>query len=109
MTKLLPLFAAALLATAGMASASNTFGLNEVQSSGTLIQLGTVVANGDGIVEVYEYQRAQQGRLLGADAVRAGANTNVRVPVGSTTANRLLVVLKIDGDVVAQQVVRTDN
>ena len=76
MTKLLPLFAAALFATAGMASASNTFGLNDVQTSGRLIEFGTVVANGDGVVELYEYQGAQQGRFLGSDVVHAGANTD---------------------------------
>jgi hypothetical protein len=109
MTKLLPLFAAALIATAGMASASNTFGLNEVQSSGKLIEFGTVVATGDGVVELYEYQGAQQGRLLGSDTVRAGANRDVRVSVGVTAANNFLAVLKIDGDVVAQQIVRIDD
>ena len=109
MTKLLPLFAAALFATAGMASASNTFGLNEVQTSGSLIEFGTVVATGDGVVELYEYQGAQQGRLLGTDAVRAGVNRDVRVSVGVTAANNFLAVLKVDGDVVAQQVVRISD
>jgi hypothetical protein len=109
MTKLLPLFAAALFATAGMASASNTFGLNEVQSSDNLVEFGTVVANGDGVVEVYEYHGAQQGRLLGYDAVHAGANTDVKISVGPTAASNFLAVLKINGDVVAQQVVRTSD
>src|SRR5688572_28308959 len=108
MTKLLPLFAAALFVTAGMASASNTFGLNEVQSSGKLIEFGTVVATGDGVVELYEYQGTQRGRILGTDVVHAGASTVVRLSVGVTAASRLLAVLKVDGDVVAQQVVRSD-
>ena len=109
MTKFLPLLAAALVATAGAASASNTFGLNEVQTSGHLIELGTVVADGNGVVEVYEYQAAQQGRLLGSDAVHAGANSDVKVSLGSTAVNNFLAVLTVDGQVVAQQVVRTDN
>ena len=99
----------ALFATAGMASASNTFGLNEVQTSGKLIEFGTVVANGDGVVELYEYQGAHQGRLLGSDAVRAGVNRDVRVSVGVTAANNFLAVLKVDGQVVAQQVVRISD
>ena len=109
MTKLLPLFAAALIATAGIASASDSFGLNEVHSSGKLIEFGTVVATSDGVVELYEYQGAQQGRLLGSDAVHAGANRDVRVSVGVTAANNFLAVLKVDGQVVAQQVIRTSD
>ena len=109
MTKLLSLVAAALVATTGAAMASNTFGLNEVQTSDHLIELGTVVATGNGVIEVYEYQAAQQGRLLGSDAVHAGANTNVKVSLGSTAADNFLAVLTVDGQAVAQQVVHIDN
>ena len=109
MTKLLPLVAAALFATAGMASASNTLGFNVGRVSGNSVEFSNVVANGNGSVELYEYQGAQQGRLLGSDAVHAGANRDVRVPVGVTAANNFLAVLKVDGDVVAQQVVRISD
>jgi len=109
MIKLLPLLAAALVATSGAASASSRFSLNEVQDSSSLIELGTVVADGDGVVELYEYHGAQAGRLLGQEAVKAGANSDVKVPVGTTFANDLLAVIKVDGQVVAEQVVRLGN
>lgn len=109
MTKLLPLLAAALVATAGAASASNTFGLSNVQSSDTLIELGTVVASGNGVVEVYDYHAGQEGRLLGSDAVHAGANSDVKVSLATSYTNNVLAVLKVDGQPVAQQVVRIDN
>jgi hypothetical protein len=109
MTKLLPLLAAALFATAGMASASNTLGFNVGRASGNSVEFSNVVANGNGTVALYEYQGAQQGRLLDTDTVRAGANTDVKVSVNGSVANSFLAVLTVDGQVVAQQVVRADN
>ncbi|WP_210528410.1 hypothetical protein [Rubellimicrobium arenae] len=106
MTKLLPLLAAAFVATAGVASASSYFGFNEVQSSSNLIQLGTVVSSGAGVVEVYDYRTGQEGRLLGSRTVRAGANTDVKISLAPAYTRDVLAVLKVDGDVVAQQVVR---
>ncbi len=103
------LLAAALVASAGAASASNTFGLNRVQTSGNSVEFSTVVADGNGVVEVYEYHAAQEGRLLGSDAVHAGANTDVRVFLDATAANDFLAVLKVHGQVVAEQVLRTDR
>ena len=109
MTKLLPLLAAALVATAGAASASNTLGINVGHASGNSVEFSTVVANGNGAVELYEYQGAQQGRLLDTDAIHAGVNTDVKVSVDGSVANSFLAVLTVDGQVVAQQVVRADN
>lgn len=109
MTKLLPSLAISLLLTTGVASASNTFGLTEVQGSQTLIQLGTVVAGGQGLVEVYDYHAGQEGRLLGSKAVQAGANSDVKVSLRPSTTDRVLAVLVVDGQVVARQVVRIDN
>jgi len=109
MTKLPLLLAAALIATAGAASANDGFGLNNVQSSDTLIEFGTVVASGNGVVEVYDFRAGQEGRLLGSDAVHAGANRDVKVSLAASYTDRVLAVLKVDGQAVAQQVVRIDN
>ena len=103
------LLAAALVATTGAASASNTLGFNVGRASGNSVEFSNVVASGNGTVELYEYQGAQQGRLLDTDAIHAGANPDVKVSVNGSVANSFLAVLTVDGQVVAQQVVRADN
>ncbi|HVG46856.1 MAG TPA: hypothetical protein VM899_01770 [Rubellimicrobium sp.] len=105
MTKILTALATALVLTAGAASA-NTFGLSEVQSSDTLLNLGTVVADGAGVVEIYDRWAGQQGQLLGAETVRAGANRDLRVPLRFAPHGDVVALLKVDGQVVAQQVIR---
>ncbi|TNC60904.1 hypothetical protein [Rubellimicrobium roseum] len=111
MTKLLSSLAIGLLlgAGAGAASASNTFGLSEVQGSQTLIQLGTVVAGDNGLVEVYDYHAGREGRLLGSKVVRAGANTDVKVSLTPSSTDKVVAVLLVDGQAVARQVIRIDN
>ena len=105
MTKLFAALATALALTSGAASA-NTLGLNEVQGSSTLLDLGTVVADGTGVVEVYDHWGGQQGLLLGTEAVRAGANSDVRIPLRFAPHGDVVALLKVDGQVVAQQVIR---
>ena len=105
MAKFIPALALALVLAAGAASA-NTLGLNEVQGSDTLLRIGTVVAEDTGVVEVYDLWAGQQGQLLGAEAVREGANSNVRVPLRFAPHGNVVAVLKVDGEVVAQQVIR---
>jgi len=105
MTKLLSVLATTLALAAGAASA-NTLGFNEVQGSNTLIDLGTVVSDGTGVVEVYDNWGGQQGLLLGSEAVRAGANSDVRVPLRFAPHGDVVALLKVDGEIVAQQVIR---
>lgn len=108
MTKLLSVFATALLASAGMASA-NGFSLNAVQDSDESVEFASVFAGAAGVVEVYDFHTAEQGRLLGSEAVHAGANPDVRVSLGVTSADNLLAVLKVNGQVVDQQVLRLED
>jgi len=105
MTKLIAALAATLALAAGAASA-NTLGINEVQGSNTLLTLGTVVADDSGVVEVYDLWAGQQGALLGAEAVRAGANSDVRIPLRFAPHGDVVALLKVDGETVAQQVIR---
>jgi hypothetical protein len=109
MTKLLPILAAALAVTAGAASAGNTFGFNHMQDSNSLIELNSVVADSNGVVEVYDYHAGQEGRLLGSKPVRAGANSDVKIALAPSLSDDVLAVLMINGQAVAQQVVRIDN
>ena len=105
MTKIFAALATALVLSAGAASA-NTFGLSEVQGSPTLLSIGTIVSDGAGVVEVYDRWAGQQGQLLGTEAVRAGANSDVRIPLRFAPHGDVVAVLKVDGEVVAQQVIR---
>ncbi|WP_210529516.1 hypothetical protein [Rubellimicrobium arenae] len=109
MTKLLPSLAISILLGAGAASASNTFALSEVQGSQTLIELGTVVAGDHGRVAIHDYHAGQKGRLLGSAAVRAGANSDVKVSLTPSTTDKVLAVLLVDGQAVAQQIIRIHN
>ena len=43
------------------------------------------------------------------DAIHAGANPDVKVSADGSVANSFLAVLTVDGQVVAQQVVRADD
>jgi hypothetical protein len=105
MTKLFSVLATTLALAAG-ASSANTLGFNEVQDSTTLIDLGTIVADGTGVVEVYDNWGDRQGQLLGSETVRPGANSDVRVPLRFAPHGDVVALLKVDGEVVAQQVIR---
>ena len=94
------LIVAALAATASTASASNYFGIGENRNSGPTLEVGLVRAEAAGVVNVYNYTKGVQGALLGTQAVRAGANTDVRIDVGHSTAYNVLAVLEINGQAV---------
>ena len=51
-------------------------------------------------VNVYNYSKGVQGALLGTQTVNAGANTDVRINVGTNNAYNVLAVLEIDGQAV---------
>ena len=99
------LFALLLTGAVAMASGAqadnNTFGFGERLDRKSTLDLGIVRAEADGIVEIYDYNRAQQGRLLGTTRVRGGANYDVRVNVRTRPINDVLAVLKVGGRVVA--------
>ena len=99
--KMIALAAAAVAATAGAAQADNYFSYGEVLEAGTTLDLGTVRAAGDGVVEIYNFQGGEQGALLGSTMVSAGANKDVRVNVGIDPRWDVLAVLKVNGQTVA--------
>ncbi|MBM1220787.1 hypothetical protein JQU17_15640 [Ponticoccus sp. SC2-23] len=100
--------AAAVIAafTATIASANvNYFSvLTDLDSANTL-DLGTVRAAGDGVVEIYNYRAGQQRELLGSTMVNSGANQDVRVSVQVAPRWDVLAVLKVNGQIVDSQVI----
>ena len=100
--KSIALAAATVAATASAASADNYFGFKGVLDAGSALELGLVRAEGDGIVEVYDYRLGEPGALLGTEMVNAGANSDVRVKVGIAPRNDVIALLKVDGEVVAE-------
>ena len=59
-------------------------------------------AEGAGVVEIYDFSKGEVGRLLGTEAVNAGANADVRVNVGVGPSQDVIALLKVDGQTVAQ-------
>jgi len=97
--------AAMILAAAGTSVAaatnSNFFALHSAATSAKSIDLGTVVASGDGTIEVYTYHAGVQGDLLGTADVHYGTNQNVSVSLDMAPTTDVIAVLKVGGSVVA--------
>ncbi len=101
--KSIALVAATIAATASFASADSYFEFGENLESSSVLDLGLVRAEGAGVVEIYDFATGQVGELLGTETVNAGANTDVRVNVGSRPKQDVIAILKVDGQAVAQR------
>ena len=62
-----------------------------------------VRAEGAGVVEIYDFATGEVGVLLGTETVNAGANSDVRVNVGSRPKQDVIAILKVDGQAVAER------
>ena len=91
------LVAAALVSTASIASANNSFNVGSTLKDSSVLDLGLVRSEANGVVNVYDFGTGVQGALLGSEAVHAGANTDVRVDVTGSQATRAIAVLEING------------
>ena len=95
---------AAIVASASIAFADTNNISNFVmeQNRGGQVELGTVTATGDGVVEVYSFHKGVVGALIGSKAVKAGANldVDVNIPRPETDA---VAFLKVNGEVVDTQ------
>ena len=100
--KSIALAAAAVAALGSTASAESYFELGENLDAGTILELGLVRSDADGIVEIYTSDAGDLGTLIGTKAVHAGANSDVRVNVGSAPQKDVIALLKVNGQVVAQ-------
>ncbi|MEL6958137.1 MAG: hypothetical protein AAGL89_04180 [Pseudomonadota bacterium] len=98
------LIAAAAVATSFSAASADSYISNFVveQDRDSLIELGTVRAAGEGVVEIYNYHGGELGALLGTEAVTAGANLDVDVNVVRPTTDAI-AVLKVGGEIVDTQ------
>lgn len=106
MKTLLALATATLLSTTSLVAAQettavNAFGLERVQASDGVIELGTVTAEMDGVIEIYNATDTEMETLLGSQEVTAGTNTNVRVILENQPTADIVAVLKVGGAVVA--------
>tara|TARA_R110002073_G_scaffold28138_1_gene89650 strand:- start:202 stop:543 length:342 start_codon:yes stop_codon:yes gene_type:complete len=96
----LVLAAATVAATASFASSASAqsyFGIGTTIDNSAIAELGLVRAQSDGVVAIYDNAAGTQGVLLGSKAVRAGANSDVRVILGSVPARGVIAVLEVNG------------
>ncbi|QQA42414.1 hypothetical protein [Pelagovum pacificum] len=98
------------LTTAGAASADSYFTYLGTQQPGNVVELGTVVSELPGSVELFDYRGGEAGALIGSTAVAAGANSDVRVRVNTEPrADVLAVLTAADGTVLNETRVDIDR
>ncbi|HVG49415.1 MAG TPA: hypothetical protein VM899_14930 [Rubellimicrobium sp.] len=95
-----------LAGSASFAAADTFFTLSDVQERDGIVELGTISSDSDGIVQIYSMDGGAKGALLGYEALRAGANSDTKVPLASTPRNSALAELLVNGEVVATQRIR---
>ena len=103
--KLLTAAAVIAASTATIASANSYLGVVSRLDTANTLDLGTVRAAADGVVEIYDYRGGQQRELLGDTMVNAGANQDVRISVAVAPRFDVLALLKVNGQVVDSQVI----
>jgi len=92
----------AAIATGTLAAADTSyFEFQRQLDNNSVLDLGTVRAEGAGVVEIYSFHGDQIGTLLGTEAVTAGANADVRVNIGRPSNVDVIALLKVDGQTVA--------
>mgnify|MGYP001828077506 FL=1 len=101
--KSIALVAAAVVATSTAVSADNYFEFGERLDSSSTLDLGLIRADSAGVVEIYDFSKGEIGRLLGTEAVNAGANADVRVNVGTPPSQDVIALLKVNGETVAER------
>ena len=101
---------AALAGSATLASAETYFTtLSDVQGRDGIMELGTISSDADGMVQIYSYQAGEKGPMLGWQALSAGANSDVRVPVNTTPYTTALAEIVQNGQVIATQRIRIED
>lgn len=106
MSKFLALTLAALVGSTTFAAADSTFTLPQVQDDDSIVELGRINADGDGVVHIYALDAGKMGALIGSEEVHVGTNSDVRVPLIDNPKQDAMAVLEVGGQVVATQEVR---
>ena len=93
-------------ASASIASADTPNNISnfvmEQDNSGVQAELETVTATSDGVVEIYTFNQAELGSLIGSEQVQAGANLDVDINFNRTNTDAI-AVLKVGGETVDTQ------
>ncbi|MEM5474939.1 hypothetical protein [Pacificibacter sp. AS14] len=97
--------AAVLIAAGSSAFASDYIFTDNSQDLKSYVELDLVRASSAGVVDVYELTADGQGKLLGSQAVHAGANDNVRVSFKTITVHDVVAVLTTNGSVAATETI----
>jgi hypothetical protein len=92
---------AAIAASATIASAGGNYlsTFAPSQERNTEVELGLVVAEANGTVEIRDYHNGQIGALLGSEAVKVGGNPNVEVEITPSFGDAI-AVLKVGDNTV---------
>ncbi|KAA9009483.1 DUF2147 domain-containing protein [Histidinibacterium aquaticum] len=101
MKRILVTTCAALVAGATSLAADSYFTIIDRQDHRGIMELGTVVSDHDGVVEIYE-----SGKLIGKARVKAGTNRNVRVNAPPRRAAHATAVLRAGDKVLDEAPIR---
>jgi len=93
--------AAALLTTAGTATAETYFGITGEMDEDATLMIETVTTDSAAVLEVYDYHTGERGDLLATEQLAAGANSNVRVDLSEQPRGDVMAVVMIDGEAAA--------
>lgn len=100
----LTLTAAALAATASVATASTSyFSVDRQVEANSYIELETVRSATDATVEIRDFRLGETGTLLGSIDVHEGANSNLKINLGTRPLGDVVAVLVDGGRVLATQ------
>jgi hypothetical protein len=110
MFKSITLAAVVIAASASIASANGSYlsTFAPSQERMTEVELGLVVAEAKGTVEIRDYRNGQIGKLLGSEAVKAGGNPFVEVEITPSFGDAV-AVLTVGGNIVDTQVLNFDQ
>ena len=92
------------LTTASIATADTYFGNGTTLEASDMLALGLVTSDRAGTVEVYDFHTGTIGPLLGTQDIHVGANTDVRVRTGLPVNQNVLVVVRVDDQIMAEKV-----
>ena len=101
--------ATTLIATAGFAGAASAasdayFGVQNTVADSSEITIEYVNSPAAGEVQIFGYNAEGTGQMLGSEEVFAGGNINTDIELDLNTYDKVLAVLTVDGEAVAQEV-----